>query len=347
MKEITPIQVAGLAASIVGGGALVGLFVVHIFVVSIPWWLIPVGAVVTGLIAFAAFYYALELFINSKIKVIYKTIHAIKSPAFIRSGEVNLTEDALGKINREVQDWADSKIHEIRELRQRDDFRKEFIGNLAHELKTPIFNIQGYILTLVEGALDDPEINQQFLLRASKSVDRMIMIINDLDTISQFESGQLQLKLQRTNIVHLTQEVLEGLELNAKKRKVNLRIEHDLSKPIWVKIDPFRIGQVLTNLISNAVNYGKQGGNCVISFFDMDKHILVEVADDGPGIEPHHLPRLFERFYRVDKSRAKHAGGTGLGLAITKHILEAHGQSINVRSKVGEGTTMSFTLERA
>lgn len=347
MKSITPIQVAGGAAAALSAVVFAILLSVHIFVSPIEWWAIWAGSATAGLAAFGVFYFAIESFINHRIKVIYKTIHALKSPKSTQVPRVEMTGDMLGKINREVQDWAAGKISEVRELRQRDDFRKEFIGNLAHELKTPIFNIQGYILTLLEGALDDPEINQKFLERASKSVDRMILIINDLDTISRFEAGRMELKLAKTDLVELCKELIDGMEMSARKRKMKLAVDHPEGLPVWVKIDRFRMSQVLTNLFSNALNYGNPGGSCTVSFDDMDQHVLVEVSDDGPGIEPEHLPRLFERFYRVDKSRARNSGGTGLGLAITKHILEAHGQSINVRSKVGEGTTLSFTLPKA
>jgi len=305
------------------------------------------AVILTILVAYGVVYYAIEAFINRKIKIVYKTIHTLKSPKDPSEDEIDMKQDFLGEINREVKTWAEEKASEIRDLRRRDDFRKEFIGNLAHELKTPIFNIQGYILTLLEGALDDPEINHQFLMRASRSVDRMIMITNDLDTISQFESGRIELKLQKIDIVELAREVIEGMEMAAKNRKVTVKLDKKYDKPIWVKADRFRVSQVFTNLVGNAVNYGKEGGECVISFDDLDENVLIEVSDDGPGIAANHLPRLFERFYRVDKSRSKNMGGTGLGLAISKHIVEAHGQSITVRSEEGHGTTLSFTLKKA
>jgi len=347
MKDITPRKVARNSALIVGAILAVLLLVVHLFLVKITL-LAAIVLVVSVLIgSYYAFYASIELFIHSKIKLIYRTIHSLKSPKAIREGASVMDKDFLGEINREVQDWADEKIDEIRELRERDDFRKEFIGNLAHELKTPIFNIQGYILTLIEGALDDPEINHKFLLRASRSVERMTLIVNDLDTISQLESGVLQLKLAKVDIVELVRDVLDNMEMSAKAKKVKLKIGNKYEKSIFVMADRFRVEQVLVNLVSNAINYSKADSTCTVSFFDLDQNVLIEVSDDGPGIAQEHLPRLFERFYRVDKSRAKNAGGTGLGLAIVKHIVEAHGQSINVRSKVDEGSTFSFTLSKA
>lgn len=346
MKQLTPIQVTFRVALSIGAILFLGLLLIHVFFSPLSWWVIGLVTVLGALGSFVIVYYAIESFIDSKIRLIYKTIHTLKSPKATAEKEIDMRKDILGEVNREVKDWARDKASEIRELRQRDDFRKEFIGNLAHELKTPIFNIQGYILTLLEGALDDPEINHKFLMRASKSVDRMILITNDLDTISRFESGRMELKLEKVDVVELTKDVFEGLEMSAKNKKVKLRLDKKYDKPVWVLADRFRIGQVLTNLISNAINYGKPDGNCVVSFFDLDENILVEVSDDGYGIAEEHLPRLFERFYRVDKSRSRNMGGTGLGLAIAKHIVEAHGQSINVRSVEGEGTTLSFTLSK-
>lgn len=346
MKQITPIQVAFRVSLSIVAMVLLGLLLIHAFLFSLNWLVFLMVALLVFIGSFAIVYYAIESFIDSKIRLIYKTIHTLKSPKATGKEEIDMRKDILGEVNREVKDWARDKASEIRELRQRDDFRKEFIGNLAHELKTPIFNIQGYILTLLEGALDDPEINHKFLMRASKSVDRMILITNDLDTISRFESGRMELKLEKVDVVELTKDVIEGLEMAAKSKLVKLRLDKKYDKPIWVKADRFRIGQVLTNLISNAINYGKTEGNCIVSFYDLDENILVEVSDDGPGIAEEHLPRLFERFYRVDKSRSRNMGGTGLGLAIAKHIVEAHGQSINVRSKEGEGTMLSFTLTK-
>jgi two-component system phosphate regulon sensor histidine kinase PhoR len=347
MKEITPRQVARNAALAIGLVIAVALIPIHLFISPLTWLSAIALIAVAVLGAYFAIYLSIELFINNRIKLIYRTIHSLKSPKVLPNAEGVMEKDFLSDINREMKTWADDKIDEIRELRERDDFRKEFIGNLAHELKTPIFNIQGYILTLIEGALDDPEINHKFLLRASRSAERMALIVNDLDTISQLESGILQLKLAKVDIVELTKEVIENLELLSKEKKVKLKLGDKYDKPIWVRADRFRIEQVLVNLMSNALNYSKPDSVCTVSFFGLDENLLIEVADNGPGIAAEHLPRLFERFYRVDKSRSKNAGGTGLGLAIVKHIVEAHGQSINVRSKVGEGSIFSFTLSKA
>jgi two-component system phosphate regulon sensor histidine kinase PhoR len=236
---------------------------------------------------------------------------------------------------------------EIEDLREKENFRKEFVGNLAHELKTPIFSIQGYILTLLEGALEDPNFNRKFLMKAAKSVDRMTMLVEDLDTITQFESGSLKLDKEKIDVVELTKEVIEQREEEAEQKNIDISFNKNYDKPIYADADSFRVSQVLINLITNSINYGKIGGKTTVRFFDMDERILIEVEDNGPGIGKEHIPRLFERFYRVDKSRSRHQGGTGLGLAICKHIIEGHEQSMNVRSEVGKGSVFSFTLAKA
>lgn len=347
MQKVTPISIALRTTLLIGLLVLLLLTVVQLFFTPIGWGVVLLSALLFSGAAFGIIYFAIEAFINQKIKVIYKTIHTLQSPKSPVDVEVNMNRDVLGDVNREVENWAKAKASEIRELRRRDDFRREFIGNLAHELKTPIFNIQGYILTLIEGALEDPEINHKFLMRASKSVDRMILITNDLDTISQLESGNTAIAQKRVDIVELAREVIDGAEMSAREKRIKVQLSQKSEKPIWVKVDPFRISQVLINLVGNAISYGTEQGECTISFDDLDENILVEVSDDGPGIAPEHLPRLFERFYRVDKSRSKNAGGTGLGLSIAKHIVEAHGQSITVRSKLGQGSIFTFTLEKA
>lgn len=347
MNEITPRNVALRAALSITLVFLLLLSVIHVIFASIGWLIVAGATVLVSVISYLVIYHYIERFINRRIKVIYKTIHTLKSTRNPAEAEIDMSKDFLDDINQEVKSWADEKAAEIRDLRRRDDYRKEFIGNLAHELRTPIFNIQGYILTLIEGALDDPEINQKFLMRASNSVDRMIIITNDLDTISQFESGSMDLKQEKFNVVNLAKEVIDGLEFSAKKHNIKVCVSKKNDSVVMVVADRFRISQVFMNLISNAINYGRENGKCVISFDDLDEYVLVEVTDDGPGIAAKHLPRLFERFYRVDKSRSKNRGGTGLGLAIVKHIVEAHGQSINVRSEEGKGTTVSFTLKKA
>jgi two-component system phosphate regulon sensor histidine kinase PhoR len=304
----------------------------------------------TFLISFITCYFiflwGISEFIDRKFRLIYKTIHNLKVGLKRDPQKVELGEDVFGRIRQEVIDWDKRNRKEIARLTDQEKFRREFLGNVSHELKTPIFSIQGYILTLLEGGLEDKEINRNFLLKAEKSINRMIEMVDDLDEISKLESNRMVLNIKRFDLLALARDIIESLEYKAKKKKINLRINSD-QKNVFVKADPARISQVLTNLIVNSINYGKEEGRTTIKFFDLDENVLVEVGDNGRGIEAEHLPRLFERFYRVDKGRSRTDGGSGLGLAIVKHIMEAHQQTINVRSKVGEGSVFSFTLEKA
>lgn len=307
--------------------------------------LVFISFIASGVISYFVVYYFLEKLITNKIRILYRTIHSFK----ISKGDfpINMKEDVLEKTEKEIFSWVKNKREEIDRLKDQEAFRREFIGNLAHELRTPIFSIQGYILTLLEGGLEDENINVKFLERASKGVDRMTNILEDLDTITKIESERVKIIKKNIDVKDLAEEILESFEIKAKEKKIKLVLEQHDSDAIMVNCDRDKIGQVFTNLINNALNYGNEGGYVKVRFFDFEDHYLVEVADNGIGIEEKHLPRLFERFYRVDKSRSRHDGGTGLGLAIVKHIIEAHGQMINVRSTPGEGSTFSFTLQKA
>lgn len=288
-------------------------------------------------------------FIYQKIKLIYKTIHNLKTPKHELKTMLRGDQDVLETVNNEVVSWAENKQQEIQLLKDQEAYRRDFLGNVSHELKTPIFNIQGYVHTLLDGGLEDEAINRKFLIRADKSVERMISVVEDLEEISRLEAGRVELKLEEINIVELAREVVEMQELKAAERNIKIKFGANYDRPINVIADSSQIKQVYTNLLDNAIKYGSDKGKITLRFYDMDQNTLCEVADNGPGIEEHHIPRLFERFYRVDKARDRHAGGTGLGLAIVKHIMEAHGQTINLRSNTGEnsGTTFSFTLKKA
>ncbi|MCE2496245.1 MAG: sensor histidine kinase [Flavobacteriales bacterium] len=299
---------------------------------------------VSFLVGFLIFRYAVYQFIYKKVELLYKSIHDIRTGDF---EDEEVTGD-LDEVNREVSEWAENQRKEIAQLKVRESYRKEFIGNVSHELKTPIFNIQGYILTLLDGALEDEEINRAYLLRANKSVKRMIRLVHDLETITNLEAGALQMNLKPTDVLELAKDVIDTLELKVKKKEVDVRFKNKNQKSIRVLCDSERIKQVFTNLIVNGVNYSiREGGFVEISFSDMGAHWMVEISDNGLGIPEEDLPRLFERFYRVDKSRSREQGGTGLGLAIVKHIIEAHRQTITVRSKPGVGSTFAFTLKKA
>jgi len=299
---------------------------------------------ITGVLGYFVIYYLLEKLITQKIRALYRTIHSFK----ISKGDfpIKMNDDVLAQSEKDVLSWAKGSKDEITKLKEQESFRREFIGNLAHELRTPVFSVQGYILTLLEGGLEDEEINRKFLKRAANGIDRMAGIIEDLDTITRLESDRLNLKRKKIDVVSLANEIMESFEIKAKEKEIKISFDKKPSDSIYVNCDKDKIGQVFTNLINNALNYGNKNGYVKVRFFDYEDNILIEVSDNGIGIAKENLSRVFERFYRVDKSRTRHEGGTGLGLAIVKHIVESHGQLINVRSTVGEGSTFSFTLEK-
>lgn len=293
-------------------------------------------------------YYSFRNFILQKIKPIYKTIHSTQAQTISKANkqimdDLNLVKNA----DKAVAKWAKEKAEEIDELKKLEKYRKEYIGNVSHELKTPIFSIQGYILTLLDGGLEDKNINIKYLERADKAINRMISIIRDLEAISGLESGELSLQYEKFDILLLFKEIFEAQEWQATERNIKLSFKHEYDKPILVNADRKRIGQLIMNLIVNSIKYGKEGGATKVSFYDMDEHILIQVKDNGIGISKDDLKRIFERFYRADKSRSREQGGTGLGLSIVKHIIEAHHQTINVKSELGKETSFTFTLEKA
>ncbi len=297
--------------------------------------------------AFLIIRYTLNRFIYERIRLIYKTIHNLKLTKE-KDKKQFIDRNTIEEVNRQVLEWGEDQKKEIEQLKEMARYRREFIGNVSHELKTPIFNIQGYVLTLLDGGLDDPAINKEYLIKTELSIERMIAIVEDLEEISRLESGELTLHYSRFDLVELSKEVMEFLEIKAKKKKIRIYFAKSQDKPIMVDADKKGIRQVFINLIENAIKYGpEENGKIKISFFDMDENILAEVTDNGAGIEQKDLPRLFERFYRTDKARSREQGGSGLGLAIVKHLIEAHGQVINVRSTVGVGTTFAFTLKKA
>jgi len=311
-----------------------------------PFHLIT-GTLMIFIASYLIVYYSLNRFIYDRLKIIYKTIgkwHEAKRGQYTDKNK----EDILGMVNQVVLEWHDEQQQKIDELQEMADYRREFLGNVSHELKTPIFNIQGYILTLLDGGLKDKTINKKFLEKSAKSVDRMIAVVQDLEEITKFESGVMNLEETVFNINELCREVTEFLEVKADKNNTQIIIKEPENSRINVIADKMRIKQVLINLVDNAINYGRmENGQIIISFYDFHDNVLVEVSDNGIGISEENLPRIFERFYRVDKSRSREKGGTGLGLAIVKHIIEAHRQSITVRSKPDKGTTFSFTLKKA
>ncbi len=299
--------------------------------------------------SFIVFYYLIEKYVYSKIKLIYKLIHSLKLGRDLRDalGE-NISSDPIHDVEQEVKEWAKEKKLEIEVLKKQEKFRREFLSNLSHEFKTPLFAMQGYLDALLdEDGLEDPEMTLKFLKKASSNVDRMSYLIKDLDEISKLESGELPINYTKFKINELIKEVFEAEEVKSIQYKIQLVFKEKYNEPIYVNADRERVRQVLINLIDNAFKYGKTNGTTSVSLFSLHDQVLVEVTDDGAGIDEKNLPRLFERFYRTDASRSRQIAGSGLGLAIVKHIVEAHQQTIHVRSTLGIGSTFGFTLEKA
>jgi len=314
---------------------------------DLPWF----SMLAAELVLFGAQYYMikyfLERFIYDKIKLIYKSIHSLKLSREEKLGLKSSGKgDIIGSVNEQVINWARDRGEEIEELKKLETYRREFLANVSHELKTPLFNLQGFTLTLLDGGLEDPEINRDYLEKTQKNIERMITIVEDLEIISRLESGEARPVIARFDIVSLTNEVFEFLEPKTKTNSIDLIFGNDHYSDMPVLADKEKIREVLINLIDNSIKYGKEHGRTKVSFYTMDENVLVEVSDNGIGIDEEHIHRLFERFYRVDKHRSRSGGGSGLGLAIVKHIIEAHNQTVNVRSAPGVGSTFAFTLKK-
>lgn len=327
------------------GFSLLLMTLFSVFSFSINLTVIFSTALLTGAASFLVFYIIVDRLIYSKLNVLFRIIRKGKMSEQDEK-KLSLTQDVLRKAAKETLIWDSERQNEIAKLKEQEAFRREFLGNLAHELKTPVFSIQGYVLTLLEGGLEDENVNRKFLERASKATDRIATILEDLDQITKIESNRFELDETRFDIVELSKEVMESLEIPSKEKGISLNFNKSYD-PIYVNADRSRIAQVLTNLVANSINYGNKEGKTVVRFYAMDDVVMVEVSDNGPGISEADLSRLFERFYRVEQSRNRNEGGSGLGLAIVKHIIETqHKQTINVRSTVGVGSTFSFTLQK-
>ena len=285
----------------------------------------------------------LETFVFNSIKSIYRDLTLLESASFNQSP---ITTD-MASLSKEIDSYAKNKKLELEALKIREEYRKEFIGNVSHELKTPLFTVQGYISTLIEGAADDPKIRDKYLKRADKGVDRLIYIVKDLDMITKLEVGDANLTVETFNILETITNVFDLLEIKAEKKNISLLLDKYYPAPVMVHADRDRIQQVLSNLVVNSIKYGHQNGTTEISVEDLNSEkMIVRVTDNGEGVEAKHLTRLFERFYRVDKSGSREEGGSGLGLSIVKHIIEAHDEKIYVESKFGIGSEFSFTLQK-
>lgn len=292
-----------------------------------------------GALCFGLIYFRIEKLIEQRVQEVYKNLSPVDSSQLDKSIASDVTS-----ITNNLQKKNTDQHLEIELLKEREAYRKEFIGNIAHELKTPLFTIQGYILTLLDGGVKDKKIRKKYLNRASKGVERLIFIIRDLDLITQFEAGIQNLSLKKFDLIPLINNVFDLLEMQASKRKITIKLDKPYEQPIWVHADEERIMQVMTNLIVNSLKYGVTNGTTELRLSLKDDKVLVTVTDNGEGIEEDHLPRLFERFYRVDKSGSRKQGGSGLGLSIVKHIIDAHKEKLFVNSKRGIGSEFSFSL---
>lgn len=298
-------------------------------------------------VAFFLIMYAIEILVYREVSKMHQTIQRLKLKDFnISRKAIVRTNNPFKMLNQEIFVYVAKKQQEIDELKKLEVFRREFLADVSHELKTPIFAAQGFIHTLIDGAMDDPKVRDKFLQKAAKSLDGLDALVKDLMALSQLETGEIKMQRQAMDLRWLTLEVCEQLEQKATARNVTLKIKPDKLTHVWVNADPQRLNQVMTNLIDNAIKYGHEGGKVVVHFEEDKKHINVSVRDDGPGIQPDDLKRIFERFYRVEKSRSREKGGTGLGLAIVKHILNAHGSKITAVSKIDKGTNFEFRLEK-
>ncbi|MDR1054904.1 MAG: sensor histidine kinase [Prevotellaceae bacterium] len=321
-----------------------GLVIAHFLLEDAFGIVLAVLCIAEFIIVYKFMLYAIREFIIDRIAPIYQMI----ANQDISKKEIKekLKSEDIGGVSDDVTAWTMKRSNEIRRLYDMERYRKDFLGNVSHELKTPIFNIQGYILTLLDGGIDDPEINRPYLENAEKNINRLINIVKDLDVITRLETGELVPEIKKFDLVKLVNEAFDSVELKAKQRNIKLKLVHN-SGTVYVMGDRKRILQVLVNLLVNSITYGKDNGTTQVSFSETPDRILVNVADNGIGIDNKDIPRIFERFYRIDKHRSRDAGGSGLGLAIVKHIIEAHKQSMHIQSKLDVGSTFSFTLAKA
>lgn len=314
----------------------------HLFF-SFSWEFVLVFALLVLIFSFFMLQYRVEHFIYKRVKKIYDEISFLDQADFKNQ---TITTD-MATLTKQVKKFATDKKLEIEMLNDREAFRREFLGNVSHELKTPLFTVQGYISTLLDGAHKDKVLRKKYLERAEKGVERLVYIVEDLDMIAKLEMGDESLEMVKFDIVELAQNIMDLLEMQANKKDITLNFDEKYYKPIMVLGDHEKIQQVVMNLVMNSIKYGKKGGSTEIGFESLpNKKVLIRVTDNGEGIEKHNIPRLFERFFRVDKSGARAEGGSGLGLSIVKHIIEAHGEKIFVKSTFGEGSEFSFTLNK-
>ncbi len=334
-KQKNPYQFALITASLIG----VTSYLIFLLLGSTS----VLGSFLIFLISFLVIQYRTQIFLFNRFKELYEDLEMLDSQKMNKS---SISTD-MDSLMENIEEFAKNKKIEIESLKSQEQYRKEFIGNVAHELKTPIFTIQGYISNLLDGAMDDKILLDKYLNRTDNSIERLIYIIKDLDLITQLESSTMNLNISSFNLIDLISDIFEQLEIKSKEKNIKLFFDKKYDKEILVKADKARIEQVITNLLVNSINYGSKNGSTEVSISDLtEDKLIVRVTDNGDGIDQEHLPRLFERFYRVDVSRSRSHGGSGLGLAIVKHIIDAHNENIYINSELGVGSEFSFTLQK-
>lgn len=349
LKNSTPRQIAIRAALTIAGALIGSLLLLKSIGMALGWLAVACAGGAGLLLSYVVILAYLDRYIYRKIKLIYKTIHSQKVSTDIKRDGVDLDQPIIDDVELEVEEWAENQQKQLDEFERFAEYRRRYVGDISHELKTPIFNIQGYLHTILddESVIEDKKFTLKFLRKAARNVERLQTIVEDLGAISRLESGELILDSEPFNIRKLATEVLEELDLKSREHGIQLGFKAGTDTSFMVYADRESIRQVLINLVNNSIKYGNEGGFTRFSFYDMESYILCEVADNGIGIPEKHLPHVFDRFYRVDKSRSRQRGGSGLGLAIVKHIMEAHQQTINVRSSPGLGSTFGITLAKA
>lgn len=342
-KNFSPRQLAGYTALMIALPVALG-----IYFFDPKWWVGLIAFVLVLAGSYGLILFTLQQFIYRKIKLIYKFIYHTKASKREEFYYKNiLPQKSIDEVSKDVEHWATQKKREIEVLQANEAYRKEFLQNLSHELKTPIFAIQGYVDTLLDGAMENQELSTKFLNNTSKNISRLVNLLRDLDEITKLESGEQVLYKENFVIQDIIREVFDSLLVLASKKGIKLSVKKGCELPLTVFADKEKIRQVIINFTENAIKYGKLKGNVTASAYITDeKHVLIEISDDGIGIAEEHIPRISERFYRTDAARSRKEGGSGLGLAICKHIIEAHGQRMHVRSKLDVGTTFGFILPR-
>lgn len=340
-KNLSPKQLAALTALLLS--SIIGL---SVFVLFVDWRILLAYFIACFVVIYFIVYQILEYFIYRKIKLIYKLISETKASKREEAYQKYiLPKKGMDEVREDVEIWAATKTEQIQQLQSNEAFRKEFLQNLSHEIKTPIFAIQGYLELIADGAMEDPKVGQKFINQAQANVQRLVGLLNDVDVITNLEINKEPILKTSFIIQDLIQEVVHNLSVKWLKKNITFSFKKASESPVYVFADKNKIYQVLVNIISNAAKYGKMDGQIIASVYKIeDNKILIEISDDGIGIAEEHIPRLFERFYRTDDARSRDIGGTGLGLAICKHIIEAHKETLHVRSKINVGTTIGFTL---